>query len=131
MTADRILNFCGDIWSKQEEIQELLANAVHRDQFEKEYAEVFTGGSDDWKAIETTGGAIYDWRDDSTYIQEPDFFLDIPPKPTPILPIENARCLIKVGDSVTTDHIRHAQPRYAGCEEERRGARQGTDGGTT
>ena len=97
--------YLSDMWPEQEEIQELLANAVHRDQFEKEYAEVFTGGSDDWKAIETTGGAIYDWRDDSTYIQEPDFFLDIPPKPTPILPIENARCLIKVGDSVTTDHI--------------------------
>jgi aconitate hydratase len=66
---------------------------------------VFTGGSDDWKAIETTGGALYDWSDDSTYIQEPSFFVDIPPQPAPIVPIENARCLIKVGDSVTTDHI--------------------------
>jgi len=97
--------YLSEVWPEQEEIQELLATAVHRDQFEKEYAEVFTGGSDDWKAIKTTGGAIYDWMDDSTYIQEPDFFLDIPPKPTPILPIETARCLIKVGDSVTTDHI--------------------------
>jgi aconitate hydratase len=97
--------YLSDLWPGQEEIQKLLARAIHRDQFEEGYAEVFTGGSDDWKAIETTGGAIYDWMDDSTYIQEPDFFLDIPSKPTPILPIENARCLIKVGDSVTTDHI--------------------------
>jgi len=97
--------YLSEVWPEQEEIQELLATAVHRDQFKKEYSEVFTGGSDDWKAIETTGGVIYDWMDDSTYIQEPDFFLDIPPSPTPILPIENARCLIKVGDSVTTDHI--------------------------
>ncbi|MBU90891.1 MAG: hypothetical protein CL475_00525 [Acidobacteria bacterium] len=97
--------YLSEVWPEQEEIQELLATAVHRDQFKKEYSEVFTGGSDDWKAIETTGGAIYDWMDDSTYIQEPDFFLDIPLSPTPILPIENARCLIKVGDSVTTDHI--------------------------
>jgi aconitate hydratase len=94
-----------DLWPSQREIEELVANAVRRDQFEREYAEVFTGGSDDWKAIETTGGALYDWSDDSTYIQEPSFFVDIPPQPAPIVPIENARCLIKVGDSVTTDHI--------------------------
>ena len=94
-----------DVWPGQLEIEQLVADAVHRDQFEKEYAEVFTGGSDDWKAIETTGGSIYEWSDSSTYIQEPTFFVDLAAQPLPLAPIEGARCLVKVGDSVTTDHI--------------------------
>ena len=94
-----------DVWPEQAEIEQLVTDAVHRDQFEKEYAEVFTGGSDDWKAIETTGGALYEWSDSSTYIQEPTFFVDLPAEPPPVAPIQGARCLVKVGDSVTTDHI--------------------------
>jgi len=94
-----------DVWPEQAEIEQLVTDAVHRDQFEKEYAEVFTGGSDDWKAIKTPGGAIYEWSDSSTYIQEPTFFVDLAPEPPPVAPIEGARCLVKVGDSVTTDHI--------------------------
>ncbi len=94
-----------DVWPEQAEIEQLVADAVHRDQFEKEYAEVFTGGSDDWKAIKTPAGAIYEWSDSSTYIQEPTFFVDLAPEPPPVAPIEGARCLVKVGDSVTTDHI--------------------------
>jgi len=94
-----------DIWPSQTEIEQTVAQAVHREQFEKQYAEVFTGGSDDWKAIETTGGEIYDWSDDSTYIQEPGFFVDMSAEAPAIAPIQGARCLVKVGDSVTTDHI--------------------------
>jgi aconitate hydratase len=94
-----------DIWPSQREIQATVAEAVHRGQFEKEYADVFTGGSDEWKAIETTVGDIYGWSDDSTYIQEPSFFVDMSPVPAPIEPISGARCLVKLGDSVTTDHI--------------------------
>ena len=94
-----------DVWPEQAEIEQLVTDAVHRDQFEKEYAEVFTGGSDDWKAIKTPAGAIYEWSDSSTYIQEPTFFVDLAPEPPPVAPIEGARCLVKVGDSVTTDHI--------------------------
>ena len=94
-----------DVWPEQAEIEQLVTDAVHRDQFEKEYAEVFTGGSDDWKAIETTGGALYEWSDSSTYIQEPTFFVDLPAEPPPVAPIQGARCLVQVGDSVTTDHI--------------------------
>ena len=97
--------FLRDIWPSRKAIQQLVGESVHRGQFEKEYAEVFTGGSEDWKAIKTAGGAIYEWSDDSTYIQEPGFFLDMPAEPPPIASIEGARCLVKVGDSVTTDHI--------------------------
>ncbi len=97
--------FLRDIWPSQREIQETVAAAVQQEQFETQYAEVFTGGSDEWKAIETTGGELYAWSPDSTYIQEPTFFVDMAADPPPIAPISGARCLVKVGDSVTTDHI--------------------------
>ncbi len=94
-----------DVWPSQREIQETIAVSVNRDQFATEYAEVFTGGSDAWKAVETSGDDIYDWSEESTYIQEPGFFHDMPPTPAPIESVRGARCLVKVGDSVTTDHI--------------------------
>ena len=94
-----------DIWPSQREIQETIAASVDADQFATQYAEVFTGGSDAWKAIETSGGDIYGWSAESTYIQEPGFFRDMSPTPAPIESVRGARCLVKVGDSVTTDHI--------------------------
>jgi aconitate hydratase len=58
-----------------------------------------------WNAIPTSGRALYEWDKNSTYIQEPPFFLDFSPEVLPIQPITNMKVLIKVGDSVTTDHI--------------------------
>ncbi|HNR00351.1 MAG TPA: aconitate hydratase, partial [Trueperaceae bacterium] len=58
-----------------------------------------------WNAIPVKGGQLFDWDDSSTYIQEPPFFIDMPEHPTGIAPIRGARALVKVGDSVTTDHI--------------------------
>jgi aconitate hydratase len=52
-----------------------------------------------------SGGAVYDWSEESTYIQEPPFFMDILPQAPPIAPIRHARCLLMLGDTVTTDHI--------------------------
>ena len=94
-----------DIWPSQREIEETVAAAMSREQFTREYAGVFTGGSDEWKAIETTGGDIYEWSDESTYIREPTFLREMSPEPGPIQSIDGAWCLVKVGDSVTTDHI--------------------------
>jgi aconitate hydratase len=93
-----------DIWPSQAEISEIVAASVTSDQFERQYSSVFEG-SDEWKAIEVTGGALFDWSDASTYIQEPPFFQDLGPDPTPLAPITGARTLLKLGDSVTTDHI--------------------------
>jgi aconitate hydratase len=62
-------------------------------------------GSDEWQAVEVAGGALYEWDPDSTYIQEPPFFVDLGAEPAPIAPIRGARALLKLGDSVTTDHI--------------------------
>ena len=58
-----------------------------------------------WNAIPVKGGTLFDWDDESTYIQEPPFFIDMSDEPQPIGSIAGARVLVKVGDSVTTDHI--------------------------
>ena len=93
-----------DIWPTQAEIAAVVAEHVDEKQFREKYADVFHG-SDEWREIETPGSAIYSWSDDSTYIQEPPFFAGLAPEPSPIAPIADARVLVKLGDSVTTDHI--------------------------
>ena len=93
-----------DIWPTQQEVDDLVSECVTREQFVEQYADVFAG-SDEWKAIQSSEGALYDWDEKSTYVQEPPFFTDLTPEPQPIKAIEGARCLAKLGDSVTTDHI--------------------------
>lgn len=96
--------FLRDIWPTQEQIQQTVATCVTREQFQEEYANVFEG-SESWREIETSGGSLYEWSEESTYIQEPPFFIDMTPEAPPIKSVQGARCLVKVGDSVTTDHI--------------------------
>ncbi len=93
-----------DIWPTQQEIQQTIQACVSRDQFVREYSEVFEG-SDLWREIKTSDGGEYDWPESSTYIQEPPFFKQMTQKVESILPIQNARCLAMFGDSITTDHI--------------------------
>ena len=93
-----------DIWPTQDEVNAVVSKCVTREQFIEQYADVFAG-SDEWQAIESSTGALYGWSDESTYIQEPPFFVDLTPDVKPIEAISGARCLVKVGDSVTTDHI--------------------------
>jgi aconitate hydratase len=96
--------FLRDVWPSQEEIRAVVDRHVTRRQFVEKYADVFSG-AEEWQSIDMSGGALYDWVEDSTYIQEPPFFLDLSPDPAPIAPIRGARVLAKLGDSVTTDHI--------------------------
>ncbi len=93
-----------DIWPTQEEISAIVAATVSSDQFSRQYGAVFEG-ADEWKAIEVSGGDLFAWEETSTYIQEPPFFADLGEVPAPIAPIAGARALLKLGDSVTTDHI--------------------------
>jgi len=93
-----------DIWPTQQEVNELVASCVTREQFTSEYADVFKG-SPEWQAIDAPTGELFAWDDKSTYVQEPPFFVDLSPEPSPIKPITGARCLAKLADSVTTDHI--------------------------
>ncbi len=96
--------YLADIWPSQDEVIATMQTAVSRDQFLTEYGAVYEG-SEEWRAIETSGGALYDWDPESTYIQEPPFFKGLDPEPKPLRPITGARALLKLGDSVTTDHI--------------------------
>jgi aconitate hydratase len=93
-----------DIWPTQQEVDDVVANCVTRNQFLDKYADVFKG-SDEWAAISGSVGALYGWDPKSTYVQEPPFFVGLTPDASPIQPISGARVLIKLGHSVTTDHI--------------------------
>jgi aconitate hydratase len=93
-----------DIWPTAEELQEALRHADDPANYKTMYADV-NAFSPEWNDIPVAGGAIYRWQDDSTYIQEPPFFVDLPAQPGAIQSIEKARVLALLGDSVTTDHI--------------------------
>lgn len=96
--------FLKDIWPSQQEITDTVAACMTPDMFTEQYSKA-TVGPPEWQAIKSSEGDIYDWNADSTYVQEPPFFVDMPVEPAPIAAIENARCLVSCGDSTTTDHI--------------------------
>ncbi len=93
-----------DIWPTNEEIKEAVAASLTPEMFREQYGNVFSA-NETWNQIPTSGGEIYDWNPESTYIQEPPFFTTLTPAVDPIQNIVGARVLVKVGDSVTTDHI--------------------------
>lgn len=92
-----------DIWPTTAEIAEHLDAAIRPELFEKMYGDIFE--SPTWEEIPVSGGDLFNWSEESTYIQEPPFFMDMNEEPEPIKPIKGARALVKVGDSITTDHI--------------------------
>ncbi|MCY3564394.1 MAG: aconitate hydratase AcnA [bacterium] len=96
--------FLRDIWPSQDEITSIIDEHVTREQFNSRYADVFTG-AEEWRAVETPASRLYEWSEESTYIQSPPFFEKLTAEPGPVRPIVGARVLIRVGDSVTTDHI--------------------------
>ncbi|HKH39528.1 MAG TPA: aconitate hydratase [Rubrobacter sp.] len=93
-----------DIWPSQEEVAREIENALDPEIYREQYADVYTG-NEQWNDVEVPSGDLYEWDPDSTYIQEPSFFKDMGPEPEDLEDIEGARVLVKVGDSVTTDHI--------------------------
>jgi len=93
-----------DIWPTTQEIAEHLENAVRPDLFHANYDGI-ADSNDEWNAIPVPTGDLYEWNDASTYIQLPPFFENMDRNASPIQPIHGARVLVKVGDSITTDHI--------------------------
>ena len=93
-----------DIWPTQEEVNQTIERSLSPDMFRKQYSNV-ENKNQEWNAIPVKGGELFNWGPSSTYIQEPPFFTDLSPQPKPIQPINGARVLVMVGDSVTTDHI--------------------------
>ena len=96
--------FLRDIWPSDREVADTVASCLTREQFQKQYADVFTG-SEEWQAISTSTGEMYQWDPASTYVQDPPFFAGMTLEVSEIEPITGARCLALLGDSVTTDHI--------------------------
>jgi len=96
--------FLRDIWPTAEEIQATMAASLKPELFERRYASVFEG-DEIWKGLKVPEGSRYAWDPKSTYVQEPPFFLNLPPEPPPMRDVAGARVLAVLGDSVTTDHI--------------------------
>ena len=93
-----------DIWPSNEEIKNTVKDAIHPDVFMKRYSDIFVG-DDAWEAINIPDGLTYEWDSNSTYIQKPNFFEDFSLTMQPTSDINNARVLVYLGDSITTDHI--------------------------
>ena len=93
-----------DIWPTQQEVSDEVAASVQPQQYQERYANVFDG-NETWNNIKSIDDLVYPWDDESTYIQEPPFFVGIGLEPDSIEEIHEARVLVLLGDSVTTDHI--------------------------
>ncbi len=93
-----------DIWPSSHEIQQCIAESVTEEMFEKGYSHVFSG-DERWQAVDSPEGKMFDWQDDSTYIRNPPYFDGMSMDVAPVQDIHGARCLARLGDSITTDHI--------------------------
>ncbi len=92
-----------DLWPESSEIDALISGFVTPDVFREQYANVYHG-NDVWNNLEVTSERRFNWPT-STYVKKPTFFEGMSLEPEDVKPIENGRCLVKVGDSITTDHI--------------------------
>jgi aconitate hydratase len=95
--------FLRDIWPGPDEVRDAVAAAITDEQFTTQYGRIWDG-DEHWRALPTPTGPVYDWAADSTYVREPPFF-DGSGDARPVGDIDGARILVKVGDSITTDHI--------------------------
>ncbi|MCZ6596717.1 MAG: aconitate hydratase AcnA [Planctomycetota bacterium] len=96
-----------DLWPSQEEVTAVVREAVSPEQFRRRYADVYTG-PDYWARLDVPSGDTYAWDESSTYVKSPPFFVDMPAEAPPVEDVPDvmgARVLVKVGDSITTDHI--------------------------
>lgn len=93
-----------DIWPDPSEVQSIIDSTIDREMFVKDYADVFAG-DERWQSLPTPHGDLFAWDDASTYIRKAPFFEGMTMELTPVKDIKGARVLLKLGDSVTTDHI--------------------------
>jgi len=93
-----------DLWPSAEEIAETIGQAIRSDMFSRTYADVFSG-DENWNELDVPEGDLFTWDPDSTYVRLPPYFEDMSREPRPVEDFSGARCLVMVGDSVTTDHI--------------------------
>lgn len=96
--------FLEDIWPTEAEVNDVVANAIGEDMFNKSYQDVFAGDAQ-WQALPIPTGNTFEWDPQSTYVRKPPYFEGMTMETTPVEDITGARVLAKLGDSVTTDHI--------------------------
>jgi aconitate hydratase len=96
--------FLKDIWPSPSEVEEVIAEAITSDMFASDYADVFAG-DERWQNLETPSGNTFAWDQASTYVRKAPYFDGMSDEPAPVEDIDGARVLLKLGDSVTTDHI--------------------------
>ncbi|MDO5066260.1 MAG: aconitate hydratase AcnA [Propionibacteriaceae bacterium] len=96
--------FMRDLWPSQAEIDEVIGSSISQEMFASRYADVFRG-DERWRSLPTPDGALFEWDEDSTYVRKAPYFDGMPVEPNPVGDIHGARVLLKLGDSVTTDHI--------------------------
>ncbi|HMR50602.1 MAG TPA: aconitate hydratase AcnA, partial [Arachnia sp.] len=93
-----------DLWPSQAEIEEVVGSSISAEMYADRYADVFSG-DDRWRSLPTPDGEVFEWDDASTYVRKGPYFDGMPAEPEPVQDISGARVLLKLGDSVTTDHI--------------------------
>ncbi len=96
--------FLKDIWPSNKEIEDIMLTSLNADMFKKRYSNV-SQGPKEWREIDTVDSDIYNWEQNSTYVKRPPFFDNLPDKPEGFKAINDARILLLLGDTVTTDHI--------------------------
>ncbi|MER3488070.1 MAG: aconitate hydratase, partial [Chloroflexota bacterium] len=96
--------YLSDIWPSQQEVQEVIASAIRREMFVRTYADVYAG-DERWRSLPVPAGDLFAWDPQSTYVRRPPYFEGMGLEPAPVEDVRGARCLVMVGDSVTTDHI--------------------------
>jgi aconitate hydratase len=93
-----------ELWPSQADVNAVVQKCVQQDMFKREYSRIFDG-DEHWKTMTAPMGPIFQWDPNSTYVKEPPYFEGFGPQPKPLTDVEDARVLVLLGDSVTTDHI--------------------------
>ncbi|WP_308407643.1 aconitate hydratase AcnA [Streptomyces sp. RKAG337] len=96
--------FLQDIWPTEAEVNDVVANSIGEDMFNKSYQDVFAGDAQ-WQALPIPTGNTFEWDAESTYVRKPPYFDGMTMETTPVTDVTGARVLARLGDSVTTDHI--------------------------
>jgi len=96
--------YLSDLWPSPQEVRETIEGAIGREMFERSYADVYAGDPE-WRELPVPEGSVFAWDDASTYVRQPPYFEGMAAEAGPVDDIHDARCLVSLGDSVTTDHI--------------------------
>jgi aconitate hydratase len=93
-----------DLWPSAKEVSDTIASSVRAEHFSETYSDVFTG-DEAWRSLEVPEGELFAWDPQSTYVRHPPYFEGMSREPGSVPDIKDARVLVWLGDSVTTDHI--------------------------